>query len=56
MRRVHLFRWWKHTQIDIECRGGFLSLGLVRRGMWKPVAYWSPDATPTHPKARGITP
>jgi hypothetical protein len=53
---MHLFRWSKHTQLDIEWRGGFLSLGLVRRGMWKPVAYWSPDATPTHPEARGMTP
>jgi hypothetical protein len=53
MRKVHLFRWWKRTQLDIEWRGGWLSLGLNRRGRWGLIAYWSPDATPVHPAARG---
>jgi hypothetical protein len=53
-RRVHLFRCWRHTQLDVEWRGGFLSLGLDRHGPWRPIAYWSPDATPVHPLARGL--
>jgi hypothetical protein len=52
--RAHLFRWWKRTQLDIDCRGGWLSLGLDRRDRWKPIAYWSPDATPMHSQAKGI--
>lgn len=43
--KAHLFRWHKRTQLDIEFRGGFLSLGI---------AYWSPDATPMHPRTRGL--
>jgi hypothetical protein len=48
--RVHLFRWYRHAQLDIELLGGWMSLGVKR---WRPIAYWSPDATPMHPKARG---
>lgn len=54
MTRPHLFRWWKRTQLDLPCHGGWLSLGLDRRDWWKPIAYWSPDATPAHPEAKGI--
>ena len=77
--KVHLFRWYKRTQLDIEWRPGkfrrwaglhspsghvtgdcpcqrtgFLSLGLDRTNGWRPIAYWSPDATPVHPAARGL--
>lgn len=61
MKRIMLFRWWKRTQVDIRIGGGFLSLGLDRttprwlsRFSWRPIAYYSPDATPTHRCARGI--
>lgn len=55
MKRIMLFRWWKRTQIDIQIGTGFLSLGLDRTTpRWCPVAYYSPDATPTHPRARGL--
>lgn len=63
-RRFMLFRWWRRTQLDIRLRASFLSLGLdrrrgphpdkpIRRG-WRLIAYWSPDATPMHPRARGL--
>lgn len=52
--RFMLFRWHKRTQLDIRLRRGFLSLGLDRRRGWRSIAYWSPDATPVHPKARGL--
>lgn len=60
--KSHLFRWHRRTQLDIEWRSGWLSLGWtwVRRQewrrspwLWRPIAYWSPDATPVHPGARG---
>lgn len=51
--RAHLFRWHKRTQLDVEWRGGWLSLGLDWRRRLRPIAYWSPDATPAHPAARG---
>lgn len=61
MRRVALFRWWKRTQLDIRLKNGFLSLGLDRRAprwashlRWRLIAYYSPDATPVHPRARGL--
>lgn len=52
MLRTHLFRWWKRTQLDTRTRSGWLSVGLDRRDGWHPFAYWSPDATPVHPRAR----
>ena len=61
MKHVMLFRWWKRTQVDIQIGKGFLCVGLDRttprwlsRFSWRPVAYYSPDATPTHPRARGL--
>lgn len=61
MRRVAVFRWWKRTQLDIQLQSGFLSLGLDRRTprwasrlSWRLIAYYSPDATPVHPRARGL--
>jgi hypothetical protein len=54
MARAHLFRWAKRTQFDMPCRAGWLSLGLDRTRRWRLVAYWSPDATPMHPRARGL--
>lgn len=53
MKRAYLFRWWKRTQLDVRLAGGFLSLGLDRKDGWRPIAYWSPDATPVHPRAKG---
>ena len=61
-RRPHLFRWYRHWQLDAPTWPvGWLSLGFkserrsgTRFGPWRPVAYWSPDATPLHPQARGI--
>lgn len=53
-KRFFLFRWWKRTQLDIRLRDGFLSVGLDWRTGWSPIAYWSPDATPVHPRAKGI--
>ncbi len=60
MKRITLFRWWKRTQLDIQVGNGFLSLGLDRttprwmsRLTWRPIAYYSPDATPVHPRAKG---
>jgi hypothetical protein len=58
--KTHLFRWWRRTQLDIELRAGFLSLGLDRRTPrgalfpWRLIAYYSPDATPIHPRSRGL--
>lgn len=53
--KVYLFRWYRHTQFDIKIRNGWLSLGLDRtRPGWRLIAYTSPDATPVHPKARGL--
>lgn len=52
--KVYLFRWYRHTQFDIQTRNGWLSLGLDRRDGWRLIAYTSPDATPMHPKARGL--
>jgi len=49
-----LFRWWKRWQLDIAFRRGYLSLGVDWRDRLQPVAYWSPDATPAHPQARGV--
>jgi len=54
MRKPMLFRWHKRTQIDIPFRSGFLSLGLDRHDPWRVIAYWSPNATPVHPRARGF--
>lgn len=61
MKRIALFRWWKHTQLDIRLKSGFLSLGLDRRTprwvspiSWRLIAYYSPDATPVHPRGRGL--
>lgn len=61
MKRVMLFRWWRRTQLDIQLGNGFLSLGLDRTTprrlswfSWRLVAYYSPDATPVHPRARGL--
>lgn len=54
MRRPHLFRWHQHWQWDVPFGRGWLSLGASwRSGRIQPVAYWSPDATPSNPLARG---
>jgi hypothetical protein len=53
-KRFMLFRWWRRTQLDIRLHASFLSVGLDRRRGWRPIAYWSPDATPMHPAARGL--
>jgi hypothetical protein len=60
MKRIMLFRWWKRTQLDIQVGYGFLCLGLDRgtprwmsRLNWRLIAYYSPDATPVHPRAKG---
>lgn len=54
-RKAHLFRWYRRTQLDIQWGGGWLSVGLDRHQFpWRPIAYWSPDATPVHPRARGL--
>lgn len=55
-KRFILFRWRRRWQLDIRLRASFLSLGLDWREGWRPVAYWSPDATPMHPQARGWSP
>lgn len=59
MKRIMLFRWWKRTQLDIQLGNGFLCLGLDRttprwmsRLNWRLIAYYSPDATPVHPRAK----
>lgn len=61
MKRFMIFRWSKRTQLDIRLRDGFLSLGLDRRTprwasrfRWRLIAYYSPDATPVHPRSRGL--
>jgi hypothetical protein len=51
-RRFLLFRWHKRVQLDIRLGAGFLSLGWVWRYRHRPIAYWSPDATPIHPGVR----
>lgn len=56
MKRFNLFRWYKRTQLDVRFHRGFLSLGLDRRTRWRPIAYISPDAVPTNPRARGWRP
>jgi hypothetical protein len=53
VKRVHLFRWWKRTQVDIDLGSQWLCLGIDRHGVWQPIAYLSPDATPVHREARG---
>jgi hypothetical protein len=55
-KRFILFRWWKHWQLDIRLSNRFLSIGLNWREGVRPVAYLSPDATPTHPMTRGWSP
>lgn len=60
-RRFVLYRWWKRTQLDIHIGGaGFVCVGVDRRAPrwatwvpWRAIAYYSPDATPMHPRARG---
>lgn len=60
MHRFTLYRWWKRTQLDVQLGRGYLSLGVDRRPPvavcipWRPIAYYSPDATPAHPRARGL--
>jgi hypothetical protein len=53
VKRVHLFRWWKRTQVDIDLGSQWLCFGIDRHGVWQPIAYLSPDATPVHREARG---
>jgi len=53
-KRVKLYRWNRHRQVDIRTPRGFLSLGWTWRYQSRPVLYWSPDATPTHPAAWGL--
>lgn len=54
MSRAMLFRWYKRKQLDIRLWSGYLSLGLDWRDGLRAIAYWSPDATPVHPAARGL--
>lgn len=54
MRKAYLFRWHRHWQLDMPCASGWLSLGLSWRYGVRPIAYWSPDATPVHPRAKGL--
>lgn len=59
---VWFFRWWRHWQIDIALgRRRWFSIGVNWRPRFKDewawprlIAYYSPDATPVHPKARGL--
>lgn len=47
MIRIHLFRWWRHWQLDAGWRDrGWLSIGLEWRSGLRPIFYLSPDATP----------
>jgi hypothetical protein len=48
--KVYLFRWHRHTQLDIQIHNGWLCIGYKK---FYPVFYWSPDATPMNPNARG---
>lgn len=52
--RLYLFRWWRHTQLDVRLRSRYLSLGLDWRRAPRLIAYVSPDATPCHALARGL--
>lgn len=58
--KAYLFRWHRRTQLDIALRAGYLSLGIDRQSPpgaripWRPIAYYSPDATPAHPASRGL--
>ena len=54
MRRPCLFRWHKRTQLDVPTPRGWLSFGLDRRNGPRVIAYWSPDATPSNPRAKGF--
>lgn len=49
------FRWWRHWQVDMAFRRWrWFSVGVKWRTGWpRLVAYYSPDATPSHPKKRG---
>lgn len=57
--RFMLFRWCRHWQLDCVLFGrGYFCVGLCWfRGPLRPrfIAYFSPDATPSHPRRRGWT-
>lgn len=55
-RRFRLYRWHRHTQLEVRCFGGFLCLGWAWRYARRPIVYWSPDATPCHQRKRGYYP
>lgn len=53
----HLFRWYRHWHYEFLVNGWWCIVGFTWRneyGRRGPCLYISPDATPTHPKARGL--
>jgi hypothetical protein len=61
MRKPYLFKWHRHWQLDIPLGRRWLCVGWCWSNNKHPaksglVLYWSPNATPSHPRAWGFRP